>query len=125
MIKEFKEFISRGNVVDLAVAVVLGAAFTAVVTSFANGILMNIVAAIFGKPTFDDLTFTLGSGVIEYGRFLTTVVNFLIVAVAMFLVVKAINTLQGFRRRDEEAAEAEATEIELLTQIRDALVAKD
>ena len=125
MLKEFKEFISKGNVIDLAVAVVLGAAFTAVVAAFANGILMNLVAAVFGKPTFDQLTFSIGKGVIEYGKFLTALVNFLIVAVSMFLVVKAISTLQGLRRRDEAEAEAEATEIELLTQIRDALVAKD
>ena len=122
MIKEFKEFIARGNVVDLAVAVIIGAAFGAVVASFANGILMNLVAAVFGKPNFDSLTFTLGKGVIEYGKFLTALVNFLIVALAMFLVVKAINTMQNFRKRDQEEAEAEATEIELLTQIRDALV---
>ena len=126
MLKEFKEFISRGNVVDLAVAVVLGAAFTAVVTSFANGVLMNLIAAVFGQPNFDSLTFSLGDGVIEYGRFLTAVVNFLLVAVSMFVVVKAINTMKDLRRHDEkeEAAEAAATEIELLTQIRDALVTK-
>jgi len=119
-----KEFIARGNVVDLAVAVIIGAAFGAVVASFANGILMNLVAAVFGKPNFDSLTFTLGKGVIEYGKFLTALVNFLIVAIAMFLVVKAINTMQNFRKREHEEAEAEATEIELLTEIRDALVAR-
>ena len=126
MLKEFKEFISRGNVVDLAVAVVLGAAFTAVVTSFANGVLMNLIAAVFGQPNFDSLTFSLGDGVIEYGRFLTAIVNFLLVAVSMFVVVKAINTMKDLRRHDEqeEAAEAAATEIELLTQIRDALMTK-
>ena len=125
MLKEFKEFISRGNVVDLAIAVVIGAAFTAVITAFANGVLMNIVAAIFGKPNFDALTFSIGKGVIEYGKFLTALVNFLIVAVALFIVVKALNTMQGFRKRGEEEAEAEKTEIELLTEIRDALVKRD
>ena len=128
MLREFREFISRGNVVDLAVAVVLGAAFTAVVTSFANGVLMNLIAAVFGQPNFDTLTFSIGNGVIEYGRFLTALVNFALVAVSMFVVVKAINTMKGLRRRDEvvaeEAADAAATEIELLTQIRDALVTK-
>lgn len=128
MLREFREFISRGNVVDLAVAVVLGAAFTAVVTSFANGVLMNLIAAVFGQPNFDTLTFSIGNGVIEWGRFLTALVNFALVAVSMFVVVKAINTMNGLRRRDEvvaeEAADAAATEIELLTQIRDALVTK-
>ena len=125
MFKEFKDFISRGNVMDLAIAVVIGTAFTAVITAFANGVLMNIVAAIFGKPNFDALTFSIGKGVIEYGNFLTAMVNFLIVAVALFIVVKALNTMQGFRKRDEEEAEAEKTEIELLTEIRDALVNRD
>jgi large conductance mechanosensitive channel len=122
MFKEFKEFISRGNVVDLAIAVAIGAAFTAVIAAFVNGVLMNLIAAIFGKPNFDSLTFALGNGVIEYGKFLTAVVNFLLVAVALFAVVKAVNTMNSFRKRDEEEAEAEKTEIELLTEIRDALI---
>lgn len=125
MLKEFKEFIARGNVVDLAVAVVIGAAFTAVIAAFANGILMNLVAAVFGKPNFDELTFVIGKGVIEYGKFLTALVNFVIVAVAMFLVVKAINTMKRLGGRADAEAEAEATEIELLTEIRDALVKRD
>jgi large conductance mechanosensitive channel len=104
------------------VAVVLGAAFIAVVNAFANGILMNLVAAVFGKPNFDALTFSIGKGQIHYGLFLTALVNFVIVAISMFLVVKAISSMKGLRRRDDEEAEAEATEIELLTQIRDALV---
>ena len=125
MIKEFKEFISRGNVVDLAVAVVIGAAFTAVITAFVNGVLMNLIAAVFGQANFDSLTLSLGKGVIEYGRFLTAVVNFLLVAVALFIVVKVFNAMKGLRRRDEEEAEAEKTEIELLTEIRDALVSRN
>ena len=80
MLKEFKGFIMRGNVVDLAVAVIVGAAFTAVVNSFANDILMQIVAAVFGKPDFNDLTFDLGDAVIRYGAFITVLINFLIVA---------------------------------------------
>lgn len=125
MLKEFKEFISRGNVVDLAIAVVIGAAFTAVITAFVNGVLMNLIAAVFGKPNFDSLTFSLGQGVIEYGKFLTAVVNFLLVAVALFAVVKTLNAVQGFRKREAEEAEAEKTEIDLLTEIRDALVKRD
>jgi large conductance mechanosensitive channel len=121
MLKEFKEFIMRGNVVDLAVAVIVGAAFTAVVNSFANDILMQIVAAVFGKPDFNDLSFTLGDAEIFYGRFLTVLINFLIVAAVVFLVVKAINSLQNLRTKEEEE-ELEETEVELLAQIRDALV---
>lgn len=121
MLKEFKDFIMRGNVVDLAVAVIVGAAFTAVVNSFANDILMQLVAAVFGKPDFSDLTFELGDAVIRYGTFITVLINFLIVASVVFLVVKGINSLQNLRTKEEEE-ELEASEVELLTQIRDALV---
>ena len=125
MLKEFKEFILRGNVMDLAVAVIIGAAFGAVVSTFANGILMNLIAAVFGQPNFDSLTFTLGKGVIQYGLFLTAVVNFLIIAAAMFAVIKVANAAMNVRKhREEEAEEAVITELELLTEIRDALVAR-
>ena len=120
MIREFKEFITRGNVVDLAVALVVGAAFTGVVTSFANNVLMQIVAAIFGKPDFGTASFTLNGTPIVYGSFVNACINFVIVALAMFLVVKAVNTMQNLRKR-EELEEAEITEVELLTQIRDSL----
>lgn len=123
--KEFKDFISRGNVIDLAVAVVLGAAFTAVVTAFAQGILMQLVAAIFGKPNFDDLTFTINGADIFYGKFITAVIYFLIVGFAMFLVVKGVNTLQNMRKREVEEGEAEPTERDLLKEIRDALVQRN
>jgi large conductance mechanosensitive channel len=121
--KEFKEFIARGNVVDLAVAVVIGAAFTAVVTSFTNDILMQVIAIFGGKPDFSDYTITINDSVIRWGSFVTALINFLIIGLAVFLVVKAINTLASMRQREEEAAEA--TEIELLTEIRDALVSQD
>ena len=123
MFKEFKEFIARGNVVDLAVAVVIGAAFTAVVTSFTNDILMQILAVFGGQPDFSEYTITVNDAEIRWGSFLTAVINFLIIGLAMFLVVKAINTLASRRQREQE--EAEATEIELLAEIRDALVNPD
>jgi large conductance mechanosensitive channel len=125
VLKEFKEFIARGNVVDLAVAVVIGAAFTGVVTSFTNDVLMQVLAIFGGKPDFSGYTLTINDAVIRWGSFLTTVVNFLIVGFAMFLVVKAVNKVQNLRarEREEEAATAE-TEVELLTQIRDALVSR-
>jgi large conductance mechanosensitive channel len=123
--KEFKDFISRGNVVDLAVAVVIGAAFTLVVNSFVNDVLLQIVAAIVGKPDFNDLTLGLGDATIRWGAFVTTLLNFVIVGFAVFLVVKGINAMQGLRKRpEEEVVEAELTEIELLTQIRDSLQAE-
>jgi len=94
MIDEFKAFINRGNVLDLAVAVIIGAAFGAVVTSFVNDILMQIIAAIFGKPDFSGLTFTLGSGVIKYGSFLNAVITFFLVALSVFFVIKAYNGMR-------------------------------
>lgn len=122
MIQEFKDFINRGNVVDLAVAVVIGGAFALVVTSFTNDILMQLVAAVVGKPDFKDLTFTINDAVIRYGAFLTALINFLIIAFAVFLVVKAINAMQNLRKTAaEEAAEAEVTEVLLLEEIRDLL----
>ena len=87
MIKGFRDFILRGNVVDLAVAVVIGAAFGAVVKSFVDDILMQIIAAIFGQPDFSSLTFTIGSGVIRYGSFLNAVISFLLIAAAIYFVV--------------------------------------
>lgn len=117
MIKEFKEFLFKGNIVDLAVAVVLGGAFALVVNSFVNDILMNVIAAIFGEPDFSSLTFDLGDGVIAYGAFLNTVINLVIVGFALFMVLKAYNRA----RKQAEEAPAGPTEIELLTEIRDSL----
>lgn len=120
--KEFKEFIARGNVIDLAVAVVLGAAFTQVVDAFSNNILMQLIAAIGGQPDFSELSFTINGAEIGYGIFLTATINFVIVGFAMFLVVKAINKMQNLKKADaEEASAKEPSEVELLTEIRDAL----
>ncbi len=91
MLKEFKEFIMKGNVIDLAVAFIMGAAFGAVVASLVKDIIMPLIAAIVGKPDFSALAFTIGSSAITYGNFLNAVVNFLIVALAMFAIVKAAN----------------------------------
>src|SRR5262245_15024435 len=113
-IREFKEFVTRGNVIDLAVGIVIGIAFTAVVNSFVDDILAAIVGAIVGEPNFNDLTLEVGDGVIRYGAFLTAVVNFVIIAFALFLVVKAFNTL-----RREEEPEPEHTEKDVLIEIRD------
>jgi large conductance mechanosensitive channel len=123
IVKEFREFIMRGNDIDLAVAVVVGAAFTQVVNSFARDVLMQVVGIFTGKPDFSSLTVTLHGSEIRYGSFLTALVNFAIVAVAMFVVIKAINAMQHLRRRDE-VEEAEITEVQLLTEIRDALRAE-
>jgi len=133
MIKGFKEFVTRGNVVDLAVGVVIGAAFTMVVNSFVTGIINPIIAAIFGKPDLSHvLTWTLNDAgtadpsddaVLSIGLVLTAVINFMLVAIAIyFFVVVPLNALAARRSSDEPAPEAAGpTEIELLTEIRDAL----
>ena len=130
MLKEFKEFIARGNVVDLAVAVIVGAAFTGVIKALTDNVLMPIIGIVFGKPTFDDaLIVTINNSQIRFGSLLTAVVNFLIIAFAMFLVVKAINKMNELgdklrKQKEDEAAEEEQTELELLAEIRDALVGR-
>lgn len=126
MIKEFKEFISKGNVVDLAVAVIIGAAFGAIVKSFSTDILGGFLAAIGGTPNLDDsFVLDVGKGKVRFGALLTQVINFLIVAFAMFVVVKAINRAQRIRTKEDAATEAaEATEVDLLTEIRDLLATR-
>jgi large conductance mechanosensitive channel len=94
MIKEFREFILRGNLVDLAVAVVIGAAFTAVVTAFTASLITPLIAAIGGKPDFSDLAFTINGSRFAYGEFLNALIAFLIVAaVIFFFVIKPLNAL--------------------------------
>jgi large conductance mechanosensitive channel len=90
MLKEFRDFALRGNLLDLAIAFVLGVAFSAVVTSLVDDVIMQIVAAIIGKPDFAKLTFHLGDAVIRYGSFLNALVTFLIIAWVLFLIVKAV-----------------------------------
>ena len=122
IINEFKEFINRGNVIDLAVAVVLGAAFGAVVTSFTNDIFGGLLGAIGGQPSLGDFSVTIGAGEIRWGAFLDSIISFLIIALAIFLVVKALNTLQSkVSRKGAEDEEAEETEIDVLREIRDQL----
>lgn len=95
MLKEFKKFALRGNVVELAVAVILGLAFNAVVQSFANDILMALIGGLLGEPNFAALSVQVGEATVAYGAFINAVVNFLLVAFALFLVVKAMNRLSG------------------------------
>jgi large conductance mechanosensitive channel len=100
MIKGFRDFILRGNVVDLAVAVVIGAAFGVVIKSFVDDILMQILAAIGGEPNFGSLSFQIGEGVIRYGSFLNALISFLLIAAAIyFVVVVPMNHLAERRAR--------------------------
>jgi large conductance mechanosensitive channel len=94
MLKEFRDFLLRGNIVELAVAFVMGVAFAAVVTSFVNDLVMPVIAMIFGKQDFSDLTFTINDAVFRYGAFLTAAITFVMIALAVFLfVVKPVQAM--------------------------------
>jgi large conductance mechanosensitive channel len=122
VLKDFRAFIMRGNVLDLAVAVVIGIAFNAVVNSLVNDVIMQVIAAIVGKPSFQDLAFNIGDGIIYYGRFLTALVNFLIIAATLFVIVRSFEELQKRRRASGEVAQEEVSdEVLLLAEIRDLL----
>ena len=113
MLQDLKKFLLRGNVIDLAVAVIIGIAFGAVVLSLVNDVIMPVIGAVFGKPNFNDLTFKVGDGVVAYGKFITALVNFLIIGTALFLIVRAVQRVSR--------QEATATQVGLLTEIRDEL----
>ena len=124
MLKEFKEFLMKGNIVDLAVAVVIGAAFGALVASLVANILTPVIAAIVGKPDFSGLTFSINGSVFKYGLFINALITFVSVAGAVFFfVVRPMNILNE-RRGSVVVEEAVEDEVALLTQIRDALVTR-
>ncbi|HEY2194414.1 MAG TPA: large conductance mechanosensitive channel protein MscL [Actinomycetospora sp.] len=121
MLKGFKDFLLRGNVVDLAVAVVVGAAFTAVVTAFTNAFLKPLIQLISGGGQFGG-SFVVNGVVFDYASFANAVITFVLTAAAIyFLVVYPLKVISERRRRGEEAGPAESTDVELLTEIRDLL----
>jgi large conductance mechanosensitive channel len=104
MLQEFKDFLFRGNIVELAVAFVMGLAFAAVVNSLVNNLVMPVVAMIIGKPDFSDLTFTINDAVFRYGAFITDVIQFIAIAAAIFFfVVKPVQAMLA--RRSTESIE--------------------
>ena len=137
MFKEFKEFISKGNVMDMAVGLVTGSAFTAIVTSLVNDVIMPLIGLLVGGFNFTGLKITLKEATegaeavtLNYGSFIQAVINFLIVAFVIFLVVKAMNKMrtaaEKLLKKEEEEAKEEApaeppADIALLTEIRDLL----
>lgn len=121
MIKEFKEFMLRGNVMDLAVAVIIGGAFTAIVTSLVNDIIMPVVGVILGGVDFTALAITVGDANITYGNFIQAIINFLIIALVLFLLIRSINNMSR-KKEEAPAAPPEPTaEEKLLAEIRDLL----
>jgi large conductance mechanosensitive channel len=127
-IAEFKEFIARGNVMDLAVGVIIGSAFSAITTSLINDIIMPILGIFTDSISFADLSVTVGSAVITYGNFIQAILNFLIMALVVFCLVKGVNKLTSLKKKEEEAAPAAppapSAEEKLLTEIRDLLKAQ-
>lgn len=120
MIKEFKEFISRGNALDLAIGVIIGLAFGAIINSIVADLIMPLIGIIMGGIDFSGLTATIGSAVLAYGKLIQAIVNFLIIAFVLFLLVKFINS---FKTKTEEIPPLTKEET-LLTEIRDILKAK-
>ncbi len=132
MLNEFKDFIAKGNVMDMAVGIIIGAAFTAIVTSMVGDLLMPVIGMITNGVDFSNLFIALdgntydslkaaeeaGAPVMKHGLFINAVINFLIVAFVIFLVVKKVNSM---KKKEEEAPAAPAEDIVLLTEIRDSL----
>jgi large conductance mechanosensitive channel len=127
VLKGFKDFILRGNVVDLAIAVVIGTAFTALVKAFVTDILTPIVAAVVGKPNFGALTFTINHSEFLYGDIINAIITFVAVAAAIyFLVVAPLNTLAARRAARGSVPVAELPpDVALLTEIRDLLASQN
>lgn len=122
MIKEFKEFISRGNVLDLAVGVIIGGAFNKIVSSLVDNILMPLIGLIIGGVDFSSLSFKIKDAEIAYGLFIQNIVDFLIVAFTIFIVIKAVNKLMRKKEKKEEAPKGPSEEVLLLTEIKNELV---
>jgi large conductance mechanosensitive channel len=120
MLKEFRDFISKGNVIDLAVAVILGVAFGAIITSLVNDILMPIIGIVFGGIDFTGMSILVGDAAISYGNFIQALINFLLIALALFLIVRGDKSL---RKKEEKAPPPPepSQEVKLLTEIRDLL----
>ena len=126
MIKEFKEFIARGNVVDLAVGVIIGGAFGKIVTSIVNDVLMPLIGVVSGGIDFTGLSFKIGEAEIKYGNFLQNVIDFLIIAFCIFILVKVVNKIT--KKKEEPVEEAPAPkpdDVVLLEEIRDLLKQKE
>ncbi len=120
-VNEFKEFISRGNVVDMAVGVIIGGAFGKIVTSLVNDILMPLIGTLLGGLNFNSLTININDATIAYGSFIQSVVDFLIIAFCIFMMIKLF---QKFKRKEEPSKPVKSDETLLLEEIRDILKKK-
>lgn len=121
---EFKTFISRGNVVDMAVGVIIGGAFGKIVTSLVNDVLMPIIGVFLGGLDLSDLSIKVGDATIKYGSFIQTIVDFLIVAFCIFMIVKLFESFKKKKEEEAEEAPKKSDEVLLLEEIRDLLKKK-
>lgn len=122
MWKEFKEFITRGNVIELAVGLIMGSAFTAIVNALVDSIIMPFIAGLSGKASVEGLAFKFNGTPIYYGVFLQAIIDFLLIAVVLFFAIKAINSFAALRKQEEEEAEEAIPSTEdYLKEIRDLL----
>ena len=128
MIKEFKEFISKGNVMDIAVGIIIGGAFTAIVNALVESILMPIIGVISGGKSVADMSVMVGNAAIGYGAFIQAIIDFLLIAWVLFVIIKALNKAKAKLEAEKAEAPAEPeptpADIELLTEIRDLLKEK-
>lgn len=129
ILNEFKEFISKGNVIDMAVGVVVGGAFSQIVNSLVADIITPVINMLTGKADVSELSCQIGSATLAYGNFLQAIINFLIISASIFMVIKAINSLKNLAARKEAEKEAPKepagpTQEELLIEIRDLLAKK-
>ncbi len=118
MLKEFKEFAMKGNIVDLAVAVIIGGAFGKIVTALTDSIIMPIIAMIIGKGGMSEVSFTIGNTIFPVGILLQSIIDFVLIAFVLFIIIKAMNAA---KKKEVEAPAATPEDITLLREIRDAL----
>ena len=121
MLKEFKAFIAKGNVLDLAVGVIVGGAFGKIVTSLVNNVLMPFAGILLGGVSFESLSVTVGKATIEYGLFIQSIVDFLIISLSIFLLIKAIRHMKRKKEKEQPEPVKPSKEELLLTEIRDLL----
>lgn len=120
MLQEFKDFINKGNVMDLAVGIIIGAAFTAIVTSLVDNLIQPLIGLLMGGIDFSGLSFAVGEATFMYGAFITAIINFLIVAWVVFILVKMVNRAMP-KKEEAPAADPGPTELDILKEIRDSL----
>ncbi|MGG3480053.1 large conductance mechanosensitive channel protein MscL [Peribacillus frigoritolerans] len=122
MLKEFREFITKGNVLDLAIAVVMGAAFGKIVSSLVDNIITPLIGILLGGVNFSSLSFKVGKAVVQYGQFVQAVIDFLIISFAIFMFMKVANSLiRKKQAKEEEVLEAVPASEQYLKEIRDLL----